>query len=44
VGKPEGKRQFVGGKIIRESILENYGVKVWTGFIWLKIRASVGLL
>jgi hypothetical protein len=32
------------GKIILEWILGKEGAKVWTRFIWLKIRTSGGLL
>jgi len=31
-------------KITLEWILEKYGGKEWTGFIWLRIRTSDGLL
>jgi hypothetical protein len=34
----------VDGKIILEWILGNYGGKVWTRFIWLRIGTSGGLL
>jgi hypothetical protein len=34
----------LGGKIILELILGKRGRKVWTGFIWLKIGTSGGLL
>jgi hypothetical protein len=32
------------GRIISKSILKEYGVRMWTGFIWLKIGTSGGLL
>jgi hypothetical protein len=34
----------VDGKILLEWILEKYGEKVWTGFMWLRIGTSGGLL
>jgi hypothetical protein len=34
----------VDGKITSECILEKYGGKVWTGFIWLRIGTTGGLL
>jgi len=34
----------VNEKIIWEQMLEKRGVKVWTGFIWLSIRTSDGIL
>jgi hypothetical protein len=34
----------VYGKVILEWIAENYGGTLWTGFIWLRIWTSVGLL
>jgi hypothetical protein len=34
----------IGGKIILEWILGKEGGKVWTGFIWLRIRTSGRLL
>jgi len=33
----------VNGKIMLEWILGKWGVKMWTGFIWLRIRNSAGL-
>jgi hypothetical protein len=51
VGEPEEKRQIgrpiglcVHGRIILEWILETWGGKVWTGFNWLTIGTSGGLL
>jgi hypothetical protein len=48
VGEPEGKRPFgrptVDGMTIFEWMLEKEGGKVWSGFLWLKIRTSDGLL
>jgi hypothetical protein len=32
------------GKVILEYILGKYGGNVWTGFIWLRIGTSGGLL
>jgi hypothetical protein len=34
----------VGGRIILKWILESQDGVVWTGFIWLKIGTSEGLL
>jgi hypothetical protein len=46
VGKPEGKRPYkdVGRRIILKHVLEKYGRVIWTGFIWLTIGTSGGLL
>jgi hypothetical protein len=48
VGKPEGNRpperpghRWKGNN---EMCLKKYGVRVWTGFIWLRIRTSNKLL
>jgi hypothetical protein len=47
-GKPEGKRPVgrlcINGKIVLEWILQNSGGKMWTGFIWLRIGISGGIL
>jgi hypothetical protein len=47
-GKPEGKRQLgrpdVGGMVILKWASERYDWVVWTGFIWLRIGTSGGLL
>jgi hypothetical protein len=47
-GKPEGTRPQknldVGGRIILRWILEKYDGVIWTGFIWLRIKAIGGLL
>jgi hypothetical protein len=32
------------GIIILRLVLENWGMTVWTGFIWLRIGTSGGLL
>jgi hypothetical protein len=37
VGKAEGRRLDVGGKVVLRCILEKYDVAVLTGFIWLRI-------
>jgi hypothetical protein len=29
---------FVGGKTLLQRILNKYGGRVWTGFIWLRIE------
>jgi hypothetical protein len=34
----------VDGRIILTQILQKYSVKMWTGFIWLSIRSSNGLV
>jgi hypothetical protein len=34
----------IDGKITLELILEKLGEKVWTGFIWLKVRTNGSLL
>jgi hypothetical protein len=34
----------VDGRIILRCVLKKKGVRVWTGFIWLKIGISGGLL
>jgi hypothetical protein len=48
VGKPKEKSHLkelgVDGKIILEWILGKLGRRVWTGFIWLGIGTSGGLL
>jgi hypothetical protein len=31
-------------RIIFKGILKKQGVKMWTGFNWLRLRSSVGLL
>jgi hypothetical protein len=48
VGKPEGKRPLgrTGHKWenISQWILGKWGGNIWTGFIWLRIGISGGLL
>jgi hypothetical protein len=48
VEKPEERDHWedldVGGRIILRRILERSDGVVWTGFIWLKIGTSGGLL
>jgi hypothetical protein len=49
IGKREGKRDHaedlgVDGRIILECLLGKYGGNVLTGFIWLRIGTSGGLL
>jgi hypothetical protein len=34
----------IDGRIILKLILEKYGVRVWTGFKWLRIRISGEIL
>jgi hypothetical protein len=43
-GKARRKETNVGGRIILKWILEKYSGVVWTGFIWLRIRTSSGIL
>jgi len=33
----------VDGMILRR-ILEKYGVKLWNGFIWIRVRSTGGIL
>jgi hypothetical protein len=48
IGKPEGKRPLgrkaigVVWGIILKTMLKKQDVKLWTGFIWLKIGSSGG--
>jgi hypothetical protein len=35
---------FMDGRIILKYILARYGLRVWIGFIWLKIWTGDGLL
>jgi hypothetical protein len=48
VGRPEGKRPLVNigrnGRTILELILEKWGRKLWTGFIWLRIGTISGYM
>jgi hypothetical protein len=48
VGEPEGKKPLgnleVDGKIILEWILGKRGGRLLTGFMWLRIGTSGGLL
>jgi hypothetical protein len=48
VAKPESKSFLVDlsvdGRIILKCIVKKYGVKMWTGFIWIRIKSSGGLL
>jgi hypothetical protein len=45
VGKPEGKSQHgsvnIDGSIILKYMLKKYGVRLRTGFIWLRIGGLV---
>jgi hypothetical protein len=43
-GRDHSEDLNVGGRVILEWILEKKGAKLWTGFIWLRIRTSGGLL
>jgi hypothetical protein len=43
-GRDQSEDLDVDRKIILELILGKYGVKVWTGYIWLRIGTSGGLL
>jgi hypothetical protein len=48
VGKPEGKRPIGRPRRRWEDnirmVLRKYGGKLWTGYIWLRIGTSGGLL
>jgi hypothetical protein len=48
VGKPEGRNNSkdldVEGKIILKSFLEKWAENLLTGFIWLRISISGGIL
>jgi hypothetical protein len=48
VGKPEGKRPRgrlgIDERIILKSVLKNQDERAWTGFIWLRVGTSGGLL
>jgi hypothetical protein len=43
-GRDISEDLIVDGKTILEWLLEKQGGKVWSGFIWLMIWASRGLL
>jgi len=43
-GRDHSENLDVDGKIILEWIIGKYGGKVWTGFIWLSMWTSGGLL
>jgi hypothetical protein len=43
-GKDHSEDLDIDGKIISEWILGKYGGMVWTGFIWLRIGTSGGIL
>jgi hypothetical protein len=40
VGIPEGRRPIVKPKRTWEEDIKKQGVRVWSGFIWLKIEFS----
>jgi hypothetical protein len=47
--EPQKERDHLGkigvdGRIILKWILEKYAGKLWTGFFWLRIGSSNGLL
>jgi hypothetical protein len=42
--KDHSEELGVDGKIILEWILQKEGGKVWTGYIWLRIGISGGML
>jgi hypothetical protein len=44
VGKAEGKRPGVDGRIILKCILEKQYMKLWIGFVWLRIGTGGGML
>jgi hypothetical protein len=43
-GRDHSEELGIDGKIILEWILEEESEKVWTGFSWLRIETSGGLL
>jgi hypothetical protein len=43
-GRDHAEDQAIDGKTTSKCILEKWGEKVWTGFIWLRIGISGGLL
>jgi hypothetical protein len=43
-GRTYSENLGVDERIVLEWILEKYGMKLWTGFIWLWIGTSGGLL
>jgi hypothetical protein len=43
-GRDHSEDLGVSGKIILKWILSKYGEKVWTVYIWFRLRASGGLL
>ena len=42
MGKPEGKRTGINGRIIVRQIFRKWDVGVWTGSIWLRRTTSGG--
>jgi hypothetical protein len=44
VGKRVRGRHDVDGRTILEMILQKSDVRIWTGFSWLRIMSSGGLL
>ena len=44
MGKPEGKRTGINGRIIVRQIFRKWDVGVWTGSIWLRIGTGDGHL
>jgi len=42
--KDHSEDDGIDGRVILEWILGKEGGKLWTGFIWLRIEASGGLL
>jgi hypothetical protein len=48
-GKPDGKRTFGRTRkrweiVLNLKELKKYGVKMWTGFIWLRVGSKSGIL
>jgi len=43
-GRDHSEDLDVDGRVILQWILQKYGGKLWTGFMWLKIKTSGGLL
>jgi hypothetical protein len=40
----KGRDLVISGRVILKWFLKKYGVRMWTGFIWLRIRSSGRLL
>jgi len=44
IGKPEGERPLRRPRRVSDWMLRKQDVKLWTGFMWLRIRSSGELL